>query len=227
MLTLEDAVDLADFIIQLKLRNPFWLRETLEKKKDTIIDSAVDKIEANKFENNTRFQHIPSEIKQAITDYYRIKNKSNSMFSKQMQLFGLIQRIENKEKKNDDYRIALVDCEWMIYEAPSEGPFFITSDNPGYSLKGDDGLVYNTNFAAPFMFFFPISPKLCLVVSDAVKDLAFSEKKENKVYKSGTVAPEMIIAINNSSIQCISNLLVAHDSWYLSQIAVKNKPNRK
>jgi hypothetical protein len=224
-LSLQDAINVADFIIQLKLRNPYWMRETLEKKKDSFIDSAMDSLESDKFNSNPRFQHMPMELKQAVANWVRTENKANPKFSKQMQLFSLIQRNLNQETRNEKFRLAIIDCKWMIYQTPENGPYFITSDNPGHSLKGNDGLTYNTNFTDPFMFFFPISPKLCLVIGGNEKDFVYSNKEQYKQYKSGLISSDLVIAINNSSMQCVNSLLIAVDKWYLSQIAVLNNPN--
>lgn len=71
-MVLQDAIDLTDFIIQLKLRNPYWMKETLEKKKNSLIDSAMDSLDLEKFTDNPRFQHIPKELKKASehTNFY-------------------------------------------------------------------------------------------------------------------------------------------------------------
>lgn len=223
-LVLQDAIDLTDFIIQLKLRNPYWMKETLEKKKNSLIDSAMDSLDFEKFTDNPRFQHIPKELKKAIAETVRDKNKLNPTFSKQMQLFSLIQRNDDIENRNEKFRLAIINCKWMVYESPKNGPYFITSDNPGYSLKGNDGKTYNTNYSDPFMFFFPLSPKLCLVISGAEKDNSYTDKSPQKIFRRGIVTADQVIAINNSSMQCVTNLLIAVDTWYLSQIAALNKP---
>lgn len=225
IISLQDAIDLTDFIIQLKLRNPYWMHETLEKKKNNFIDSAMDSLEADKFAKSARFQHMPLELKQAVADWIRNENKANPKFSKQMQLFSLVQRSLDQENRNEKFRVAVIDCKWMIYEAPENGPFFITSDNPGYSLKGNDGLTYNTNFSDPYMFFFPISFRYCLVIASEQKDFAYSNKEPHKKYKSGVIPSDLVITINNSSMQCMNSLLMAVDTWYLSQIALINKPS--
>ncbi len=223
-LVLQDAIDLTDFIIQLKLRNPYWMKETLEKKKSSLIDSAMDSLDFEKFTENPRFQYIPKEIKKAIAETVRDKNKLNPTFSKQMQLFSLIQRNDDIENRNEKFRLAIINCKWMVYESPKNGPYFITSDNPGYSLKGNDGKTYNTNYSDPFMLFFPLSPKLCLVISGAEKDNSYTDKSPQKIFRKGIVTADQVIAINNSSMQCVTNLLIAVDTWYLSQIAALNKP---
>lgn len=223
-LMLQDAIALADFIIQLKLRNPYWMKETLEKKKNFLIDCAMDSLYFEKFNGNPRFQNIPKELKIAIAELVKDMNKLNPTFSKQMQLFSLIQRNEDIENRNEQLRLALIDCKWMIYESPQDGPYFITSDNPGYSLKGDVGKIYNTNYSDPFTFFFPLSPKFCLVISSSKKDNSYTDKSPKKLYRRCIIPADQVITINNFSMQCVTNLLIAIDKWYLAKIAVLNKP---
>lgn len=223
-LMLQDAIDLTDFIIQLKLRNPYWMKEILEKKKNFLIDTAMESLDFEKFNDDHRFQNIPKELKIAITESVKLKNKLNPTFSKQMQLFSLIQRSEDIKNSNEKFRLALIDCKWIVYEAPQDGPYFITSDNPGYSLKGDDGKTYNTNYSHPFTFLFPLSPKLCLVISSNEKDNSYTGKSSKKIYRRCKVHANQVIAINNSSMQCVTNLLIGVDNWYLAQIAILNQP---
>lgn len=223
-LMLQDAIDLTDFIIQLKLRNPYWMKETLEKNKNFLIDSALDSLDFDKFTDNARLQYIPKELINAVIESVKDKNKLNPTFSKQMQLFSLIQRNDDIENYNEKFRLALIDCKWMVFESPQDGPYFITSDNPGYSLKGNDGKTYNTNYSDPFVFFFPLSPKLCLVISGEEKDNSYIDKSRQKILRRGGVTADVVITINNSSMQCVTNLIIAVDTTYLSEIAVLNKP---
>lgn len=221
-----EAINLIDFIIQLKLRNPYWMKETLEKRKESFIDAAMDNLQAEKYINNPRFQHIPTQLKQAVADWVRRENKANPKFSKQMQLYSLIERDRDSENRNEGFRLALIDCNWVIYEAPKNGPYFITSDNPGYSLKENDEKIYNTNFSDHFMFFFPLSFNYCLVISSHEKDYAYSKQSPSKQYSSYVVSTDQVIAINNRSLQLINNLLIAVDKSYLSQVAYVNKPDK-
>lgn len=125
------------------------------KEKRLSIDSATDNIESEKITASPYFQHIPIGLKKAIAEGIRNKSKANPKFSKQMELFSLIQRSKIRESRNEKFRQAIIDCNWMIYQAPEQGPSFISSDNPGYSLKINDGLTYNTNFLIPIYSFFP------------------------------------------------------------------------
>lgn len=217
-----DAIDLSDFIIQLKLRNPYWLEQQV-KKKDEMIDSAMETIYNNKFQPIPRYEHIPGEIKKLVAEYVAQDNKNNPNFSKMMQLFSLIQRASDVPDKNNSIRQAMIDCEWKLFIAPENGPKFITSDNPGFATAEDD-LSYNTKFKDGFVFFFPVSPDYCLVISDAILDNSFTNNDLNKSVQWVNIDTSMVIWINNKAIQMVNKLLIASNDWYLSQIADRNRP---
>ena len=221
-ISLADAVDLSDFIIQLKLRNPYWL-EQQGKKKDEMIDSAMEAIYNDKFEPNPRYEHIPDEIKRLVADYVAQDNKNSPNFSKMMQLFSLIQRASHVPNRDNILRRAIVDCEWKLFIAPKDGPKFITSDNPGFATASDN-LNYNTKFKDGFVFFFPVSPDHCLVISDATFDNSFTDNETSKSIQWVNVDQNMVIIINNKAIQMVNKLLIASNDWYLSQIADRNRP---
>lgn len=223
-LAFQDAVDLTDFILQIKLRNPYWFDNTLNKKKQEMIDAAIDSLIAEVRDGSDSFSQIPMELKVSLANRFRIENKADPHLSKQWQLSSLIDRDLDTGNRNERFRIALMDHLWVVYKAPKKGPYFITSDNPGYSLRGNDGLIYNTNFTAPFTFFFPISPTECLVVSSLKTDPSYSLKSSIKNFSSVDISGDLVILINNNSLQCISHRLIAIDDWYLSQIAHRNNP---
>lgn len=219
---LSDAIDLSDFIIQLKLRNPYWLEQQM-KKKDEMIDSAMKAIYRDKLQSHSLFEHIPDEIKKLVADYVAKDNKSNPNFGKMMQLFSLIQRASETPQNNNKIRQAIIDCEWKLFIAPKNGPKFITSDNPGFATSSDN-LNYNTKFTNGFIFFLPVSPDYCLVISDTTLDKSFTNNDLTKYIQRVNIDAKMVININNKAIQMVNKLLIASDDWYLSQIAEKNKP---
>ncbi|HQT22884.1 MAG: hypothetical protein B7X86_06955 [Sphingobacteriales bacterium 17-39-43] len=101
-LTMDEAVNMCDFIIQMKLRNPYWFEYTLKKYKEAWIDSAMNSIYREKFMTNPRFAHIPENIQKLICEYVRDDNKNDVTFSKKMQLFGLIQRYSENPERNSN-----------------------------------------------------------------------------------------------------------------------------
>lgn len=225
-LDFQQALDLTDFILQLKLRNPYWMQHTLYKNKENFIDTAINNLIAGGLDDEGKYVDIPLGLRMAILEDFRKESKDTLNFSKQLQLFSLINRQQNNGRRNEEFRLAFMDCTWSIYHSPRQGPQFITSDNPGYSTKGD-GLGYNTNFTAPFTFFLPLSPRHCLVVNDRSKDLAYSHGRSTKVIQHKQVVADQVIQINNGGLKTMNKMLIAADDWYLAQIAKLNNPNLK
>jgi hypothetical protein len=224
-LTLQDAIDLADFIIQLKLRNPFWLNNVIEKKKDEWIDAILSDI-SSVAKKNPRFAKIADEKKQQLIDMVRERNKTDPNFSKQLLLFSLFQRYnsdEGDDERNRKIRETMIDCSWKLLVAPANGPYFITSDNPGFSLDTNK-IVYNTRFIDYFEFYFPLSPTYCLFLTSTDKDDCFKNQTPTKKVKKLNVEFDRVIVANDKTIQIVSKLLVSSQSWYLSEIVKRNKP---
>lgn len=60
-------------------------------KKKLLIDSSMDSLDFEKYDNYTHFQNTQTELKNGIFDAVRGKGKANHSFNKQKQLFSLIQ----------------------------------------------------------------------------------------------------------------------------------------
>jgi hypothetical protein len=215
----QDAVDLCDFILQLKLRNPFHFR-SMEKKMPDTVKEVLEKIAAR--ELPTRFAHIPQPILEMVIEYVKQDAINNPLFSKQMQLSRFVEEAKDPQKRQR-LRDALISAKWWLYEAPSNGPFFITSDNPGFAI-GRDGLNYNTKFTDGFVFHFPISPRQCLVITDAGKETVLQDNNIWTIEKFD-IDSGAVIQINNRAIQQVNKLLIAADEDYLQQISLINQKN--
>lgn len=221
-LSLDDSILIANFIVQLKLRNPYWYNNQQTKIKKEVIDSAT--LESFEFEG--RFDSIPKELKQFALDLLLEKISNNPKFDKMFQLRTLIRRYKEQEELNNGVIKAMVNCKWNILCAPDYGPFFITTDNPGISL-GIDKLFYNTRFTGGFTFYLPLSPKYCLCITDYEKDNVLLERKPFKQVEKLNINQETVFGINDSLIQRVNKLLIAADKSYLSAIRSLNSPNPK
>ncbi len=222
MIGIADAIDWSDFIIQMKFRNPFE-EKIISLNKDNWIDSNLDTIYTD-FLNNPKFAHITEEVQKLANIYIREKYKKDSDLVKKLQLSTLVRRHFNEAGGNKIYRESLVNCRWYLMIAPSNGPHFVTSDNPGFAVMSNDDVTYNTKFIDNFSFYFPLSPDYCLLINDFEKDNCYTDNLKGKAILSQVITPDFIIWINNKTIQRINSLLIASDTWYLSQIAEKNKP---
>ncbi|CAN5576220.1 hypothetical protein BH10BAC2_BH10BAC2_10240 [soil metagenome] len=223
-LSFKDAVSLSDFIIQLKLRNPYWLENTIESHKDEWIDTAIDNIYEETFMKLERFNHIPEEIQKKVYDYIRAHSKSDSNYSKKIQLSGLIRRYSENDDRNNIFREAIIKSKWILLISPLNGPYFVTSDNPGFSTTHVDDRIYNTRFSNDYIFHFPLSPRFCLMITDISIENDTYDKKMNKNILRLNVDSDIIIEINNRSLQCINKLIIASEKSYLEKIAALNKP---
>jgi hypothetical protein len=225
-LKMDDAIYLCDFMIQMKIRNPFWLTEVISKNKDKWIDDSIARIIKEKGDDNPHFKKLPKELREFVIETVRADQKENKTFAKQMQLFGLIQRSGFNNERNEKYRDAIVNCQWQLLEIPPNGPLFITSDNPGFA-KNLTGLIYNSYFQEDSAFYFPLSPKYCLLINGFEKDNAYVDKLSEKQIYPVMLTSDQVIQINNHTIQRINRLIIAQDTWYIQQIADLNNPNRK
>ncbi len=221
-LSVKELILLSDFIIQLKLRNPYWKEKVVEGKKSEWLNAAMDDITA-RARKDTRFSKIPDEVKEKLLDNLRKANIENPHFAKEAQHFSLIQRFSPDNPNNTQVRETLLNCGWQLFKAPDKGPFFITSDNPGVGC-GKEGTTHNTKFKDGFFFFLPLTPQFCLVITDEDMDNTLLNKKLSKKISCVPVNKEVVLLINDRTIQVANNLLIASDTWYLSQIAAINKP---
>jgi hypothetical protein len=216
------AMKLSDFLIQMKLRNPYWLHDVIEKNKDTWIETAVAQVYQEQNSKDSAFNWLPETIRLAAVQALKTANLDNKDFGKQMQLFGLIMRSSASESRNKKYRQALIDCSWELFTAPEEGPYFITTDNPGHGLKLD-GLIYNTNFSDEFVYYFPLSYRHCFVINGFTRCGSYTNGLADKIIKHSVVTADNVIRINNNSMQRINYLLIAYDDWYLKKVRDLNR----
>lgn len=221
-LTHRELIDICDFIIQLKQRNPYWLHNVVEKNKDKWVDESLEKVYQKLLASDVPFKNFPREIIEGIFMNVSEKTKNHPTFSKQLQLFGLIQRYTDSSEFNQQYRSALTNCQWFLMTAPDGGPYFITTDNPGFSI-GKDNLIYNTKFTDGFFFHLPLSPTHCLTISDEFKENC-SDSTQTKQITSGTVSKEVVIHTNDKSLNVLNKLIIASDRWYVDQIIRLNYP---
>jgi hypothetical protein len=219
-ISMTDAILLSDFLLQLKIRNPYWLKEIIAKQKDQWIETALEEIYREGL-NSARFARLPDEIKRAVLIAVKEAHQANQTFAKQMQLYGLIMRSAGHGERNEKFRTATIDCKWELFTVPENGPFFITSDNPGFGIK-TDGLIYNSNFSDDFVYYLPLTKRYCLAINGFEKDYIYTNKQTDKSIFPVSVNYDQIIKINNYAMQRNYRLLLASDSWYLSQIAELN-----
>ncbi len=219
-IALKDAIDWSDFIIQMKIRNPYY-QKNIKRNQDKWVEDSMRDI-YKQLPQEGRYLNVPEEIKKAMNDSIVDKYKADIDFSKKIQLSTIINRDSDNPLTNERFRQALINCQWYLLIAEKE-PYFITSDNPGFSVTDQDNLIYNTRFINHFSFYFPLSPNYCLLINDHNLDNSYKEQHMNKPIIKTTVSPSLIIWVNNKTIQLINKLLIASSDWYLSKVLEANQ----
>lgn len=211
-LALTDAIDLSDFIIQIKIRNPFHLEHTIRSNQSKWINQSASDIVDNDKEFSYATAAMKKELKDLITSY-----QTDPDYAKGIQLSGLIERNNQDPAKNERTRKALVNCSWKLLITPKHGPYFITSDNPGVSV-GKSGYIDNTRFINGFSFYFPLSYQYCLLISDETMDYSYDNKTEHKAIDWQTISKVDIENINHYSTHKINKLVIGSDKKFLNQL---------
>jgi hypothetical protein len=220
-LNYEEAVDFSEFIVQIKLRNPYYLENSISKNKIEWLNSSMEDI-YTEITNDPKFFNINDELKELAFRIVKEDNLNEIGSDKKLQLSSLLRRHFKDVNEEDKIRDAIIKNQWILLCAPENGPYFITTDNPGFSITDFDDKIYNSRFKDGFLFHFPLSPKFCLLISDIEKGENQNDG-EQKIIDHVNVDAIGVIKINDCSIQRTNKLLIASDDWYLIQIEKNNR----
>lgn len=202
-LTYDDSIFLSDFIIQLKLRNPFYLQSVKNNFPNT-----ADKMKINFFndmKNSDRFKNIPLallkyEIEKGISN---LKSKNNIFRS--LQLKSIIDKSNPNSLSIEKFREAILNYQFTLLDSSESERSFITSDNPGYAITNENKLE-NTKFKNGFTYYLPLTPKYCLQFSDKLYDHFHTNKGNIKFFKTQSMNNNEIDRINFYSSRLINKL---------------------
>lgn len=223
-ITLDEAIEVSDFITTVNLRNPYWFENVIKKNIRSWAEKLLPELVEQRKQQDSRFARIPDAIYQWIIDTLLQSQDDDPDYAGQFMLFSLIARHTDEMDRNKRLREKVVDCSWQIFEAPAEGPFFITTDNPGVAIELANNKKHGIKLDGGFVLFFPLSYRYALVFTDQEKDGAFTENHSSKVLYRIPANVEMVITMNDAIIQVANKLLIASDAYYLSAIADRNKP---
>jgi len=122
-------------------------------------------------------------------------------------LFSLINRY-NHSDRNRRLREKAIDCRWDLYIAPANGPYFITTDNPGAAVRVHDQKNYSIKLDGGFIFYLPLSYRYTLVFTEMEKDMAFTNNMPVKQINPVKINGELVNRINDILIQVNNKLLI-------------------
>jgi hypothetical protein len=182
-----------EFIVMLKRRNPFL--------KNHLASAFPKKIEQEFKKNNLRdfLKRISKEVGDEVDVDAYLEDYS-------------INKITEPEKLSDIYVSGFINIKDSILTAVTNdlykhvqillfapiGSQFITSDNPGFTIIGNDAIPFG-GFGGPFQFYFPLTPTCCLLID--------SVKTENKSTIEKTVYPTLVNVFTVDQINAFSKRL--------------------
>lgn len=200
-----ETITLSDFIVNLKIRNPYFLKNT-ESNKHKNVSNAMQSTFLKATENS-KFKNIPREIILSYIDEFGFDLLNNRNYIKNTQLKQIIDKTNPLSTSIVKFRESIIDCKWFLLSSSKCEVSFFTSDNPGVSVSSK-GILENTKFKGGFEYYFPINSQFCLY---------FTDKYNDDYFKSGLKVDKKIeiIEIEKNKINYINSLFIKFHNKYL------------
>lgn len=212
-LTNAEACHMVDFIIQTKLRNPYYREKVIDKNLANWTSEFIDEF-AKEFRRDHRFAHVPQHIKEDHIKRLRIKHQPGPAATEQFQLRSLILRTLTDNENNRRIRHTLLSQQWDLLRVIGNERF-ITTANPGFSL--DEMGSHNTKFDGDYQFYFPLSPKYCLLFGGQL-DPNFLNDGAGKVIEDLPIPDQMVNALNEHQLDHAGHYAIGCNDDFLKKI---------
>lgn len=214
-----DVIFLSDFIIHLKLRNPYWLNSFFIANGTTIFNSVFDEIKVE-LNSHPIYKKFDPELKESIFQVYKNSVVLDPNRDKKAFLFSLIERRKNPHS-NQKIRTAFVNANWRMISIPENEDFeFITTDNPGFAQCPTQGII-NSKFEGKFVFHFPLTSKHCLELSNGFHDSPSIIKARSIQHWNAT--NDLVQKINAMSIKHINQRAIAYRRDELLKLSLSDQ----
>lgn len=148
---------LVDIILSIKHRNIFYRQNFTKLSIDNLLKNKIEQLKIYKDEIELKFGEpfslFVDKIKSQISDDLELHEE----FHKQ----GIIEAVNGTNEALNDAKKLLMGLSLSILEPVNTHDYFITSDNPGFTLLGNK--VLNTNYGEFDYIGFPINSKQLLL----------------------------------------------------------------
>ncbi|TSD64484.1 DUF4238 domain-containing protein [Inquilinus sp. KBS0705] len=218
-LTLPDAQLLMYALIDIKIRNPYFRKEAIETKKETVIDELFDSYRAElaKLALTDPRQIKRKEVMLEEMDKMKDKVMEDDDFSRKTHLSSMVlrQMEENSIQAKIAQHLLQFECR-ILY---SHNGFF-TTDNPGVSIDPANR-PQNTQFQGEFFFFMPLTPHMCLSISSKTPDMAYRKDGSRKDLFYSEAPKQMVHKINEMHGFHVSKFIFSNNQRLIEIIAKK------
>ncbi|WP_194975592.1 DUF4238 domain-containing protein [Aquiflexum lacus] len=215
-LSLREATLFSDFIIHLKVRNPY--QELLNERSKIQRLTEISSKRYDFFRNEAFERGIPKDIFDVVyqKSIKSLLNKEN--LTQELQKESLIRKYENPEENYKKFRDAIVSSSWKLLELDDNSDFFLTTDNPGVALDSK-GIIHNTKFLNGFNFYLPLSPKHSLRITDMELNII-----ENDIFliEREKIDSSVVKDINKLSSSVSNNLIISNSKDNLQRFLDQN-----
>lgn len=214
--TLVDATRVGLFIeviLSIKHRNPFF-RESFVKEynnKETMAQTLTKQSQSLKEvllrETNWPETQIDNSIQRTIASIINDVNLPDVSYKKMI--------LENSKEQGtplSEVKERLMEMRILVYEPRDPNSYFITSDNPGFTLVGDR--VYNTEYGKFDAVGFPINSKQVVLFINTPREMLH----ERRTVSYSLVTNEQVDLVNSCTIFNSYESIFCEDRLYLEGI---------
>lgn len=209
-LSISQVEQFAKIIINFVIRNPYW--------RNNVITPAVknlDKIINKESENTVKAemsQYLPRSTVNEITKNVRKQFEEDPDSIKYLHHNNLIKSYTDFSVS--EYVNILKGASWTLLINNNTDNPFITTDNPGVGNKINTDMIYNNYFDKGFSYFFPISPKYCLRITDAISTVKHGRDVKKEILKE-KVNINIVNQINNNLVRYANKIIISNNRNYL------------
>lgn len=210
ILTSKNHDEIINIYLSLKHRNPCFRNFLKEFNIEPLIDSEIEELKKEKdlIEKIAKksFEELMAKIKSGIISDKELPDRNHKN--------AIIQQSEGINTPINEVKEKLLHFQITILEPLNIEDYFITSDNPGFTILKDK--IYNTNFGKFDAIGFPINSKQILVFS----------RKNGPLDKTPTVKylkipKNSIHIINQYSAITSMKYIFCEDREYLHKFTLK------
>ncbi len=217
VINLTEATLFSDFIIHLKVRNPY--QELLNEKSKF---QRIEEISLSRYDF-LRIKAFEKGIPQDLFDL-AYQNTIRNLLNKEdliqeLQKESLVRKYENPEENYKKFRDAILSSSWKLLEPDDDSDFFLTTDNPGVAIDSI-GIIHNTKFLNGFNFYLPLSPKNLLRITDFELNRV---KNNNFFIEKDKIGSSLVKEINKLSFSVSNNLIISNSKENL-EIFIQSIP---
>ncbi|MDQ1139411.1 DUF4238 domain-containing protein [Pedobacter agri] len=217
-LPITDAKNLIFTLVDFKIRNQHFRDKVIPKAKNNVLTRIIEEMRSGV--ENLDLSQFPKIRKQDLFDGI---NRAAQVYDNgevsytEMHLSSLAMRNSDEHKLHKLVINHLLKFQWVMLESNNQ---FITNDNPGVSVDSN-GVVQNTKFSSDYIYFFPLTPSLCLSMSPNVLDDKIVKNKAQKHILYRKSNNQFNNYVNELSGYHLNRYIFANNKKLINEIAEK------